>query len=121
MTRQEVLQWEVDNRNLKNRAEDNNGCSYYIPYKTGCAVGRLMDRKKAKRIEEIASKESLGLHAVFDLFPEDVKSLGLDFLQEMQWMHDESTYFTTKGLSPSGIEMAKKIAKKYNLNIKGLT
>ena len=121
MTRQEVLQWEVDNRNLKNRAENDNGCRYYIPYKTGCAVGRLMDRKKAKRIEERASKEFLGLSVVFDLFPEDVKSLGLDFLQEMQWMHDDPAYFTTKGLSPIGIEVAKKIAKKYNLNIKGLT
>lgn len=118
MTRQEILQWEVDNRNLNNRCKKGTACLYYIPYKTGCAVGRLLTKKKAKQIEEIVEKTGQGsVFAVFELLPEEVRFLGLDFLADIQIFHDNCYYFTNKGLSSSGIEKAKKIAEKYNLNI----
>jgi len=118
MTRQEILQWEVDNRNLKNRCIKGTKCKYYIPYRIGCAVGRLLTRKKAKQIEEIVEKTNqCSVAAVFELLPDEVKTLGLDFLSDIQLFHDNYSCFTNEGLSYKGIEIAKEIAERYNLNI----
>ena len=66
----------------------------------GCFIGRKLPSELALKLDYMAPSKTFS--DVFDLFPNDLKELGIDFLTDCQVLHDKSVYWTNTGLSELG-------------------
>ncbi len=96
---------------------ETGGCKYYIEGKQGCAVGRLIDdielRKKLDRNHEGGETD---VSSVFELLPDNVKELGVEFLTDLQALHDTKALWDDKGLNVHGKDRVGQIKRNHNLN-----
>lgn len=83
-------------------------------YRTGdgrkCAIGRYIpDDKYTTLIEgkNVISK------LVYNLIPQNISMLGIDFLLSIQSLHDESDNWDKNGLTEKGKEYVNFIEEKY--------
>lgn len=79
----------------------------------GCAVGRLIPTELATRLDQTYTGDST-VTKIFDELPEDLKDLGLDFLADLQGLHDTEIYwdFENKDISEKGILKVKELTNK---------
>ena len=109
--RKEILEWEEQNRTLKNRSMYGKFCAYRnaaSPDNPGCAVGRLLPVEVAKQLDGLGP-----VSHIFHLLPMKVASLGFEFLTEIQTLHDNASYFTEEGLSTAGVERVNHIKQQF--------
>lgn len=116
--RLEILQWEMENRNLINRNAKSDGCRYE-PFggerKYGCAVGRLLPTEIQQKCDSfycIDEGSSVSNANILKRLPEDILALGKKFLEALQGLHDDEDNWTEKGMSKYGymrIEEMKRI------------
>jgi hypothetical protein len=107
----EILEWERNNRNINNRCYSiEEGCTY--SGEIGCAVGRIIEDKNL--CEEFDGIGSVEIDVVFYELPEEIQDLGLDFLQDLQDLHDSYLNWDQSGLSPNGLIRWTYIFKKYS-------
>ncbi len=109
--RLEILDWEKDNRTSKNRSISEGICLYMGPPTAiggGCAIGRLVEDKSI-----LWKWERKPVSAIFDSLPKSIKSLGVTFLKELQYLHDADPFWNTKGLSKVGIEKYQQIKDTF--------
>ena len=99
----------------KKRALDEHGlCSYRTMDGAMCAVGYL--------IQDIELTPAQNNSCVRDLFTESLevqalfKEVDLRFLEDMQNLHDEATYYEQGGFTTAGKTKIKTIARDYHLN-----
>lgn len=119
----EILQWERENRNLKNRNAHRvtSGCMYEPlggEKKYGCAVGRLLPREIQQKCDSFADGvgldgSSVSCKEIFDLLPEDVKELEQDFLVHIQLLHDTVAFWTNEGPSDEGLKRIEFLEKTF--------
>jgi hypothetical protein len=80
----------------------------------GCAIGRKIPRELAI---EFDAKNYSGVFEgkVFCLLPEELQTLGRDFLTSIQQLHDDEFYWTPKSLSRFGVMKLRDIIDYYKL------
>ena len=113
--RQELFDNTIKHFNSINRAtNDNGGCKYRLDGK-GCAIGREISDKLAKKLD-IAEVNVVSSTNIFDKLPQRLQRMGRQFLFSIQELHDVHDNWNENGLSEDGIKEAKLIAEKYKLN-----
>lgn len=113
--REKALQWEVNNRTSFNRAIQRPGtvenvCMYNHDFNGGCAVGRLIPKELAARLSGIISRSHL------KLLPDEVAELGLEFLEQLQSLHDVKANWDEIGLTAQGLVNAQENSRYLRLN-----
>ncbi len=114
-----VLNDTVAIYNKNNRSIIDGKCLYFMEGTIGCAVGRLIaDKELCKQLDGLDNGETTGVGVVFDKLPSDVKQLGVDFLKELQNLHDDvyTRYWDDNGLSIKGVEFVERIKQVFELN-----
>lgn len=118
MTKQEFLQNTVDyySKDPLNRRCVLNNCCYYDPVKAekpksnGCAIGRYLKKvNRAKFQNQMDDLSHSGIYNVYKtpdalkLLPKWMRDMEINFLQVVQNLHDDGSYWTDTGLSQEGI------------------
>jgi hypothetical protein len=79
---------------------ESGRCKYFIDSTTRCGIGALLSEEDAIRLESTYSSKSMPIHLLFELMkapdflvgilPEDLNYRhGINFLQDIQKIHDE--------------------------------
>ena|SRR5437899_12894836 len=100
------------------RATVRQRCRYITDDGRKCAIGRHLPDNLCKDLQEIADTESgsVSNRNIFEKLPEDLKYLGVAFLEEMQGLHDRESEWGSQGLSKEGENTLMGIKRVYNLN-----
>jgi len=86
---------------------EGNQCLYRGPNGTKCAIGALITDEEYKKIEDARCKD-LGVYEVEDLQIVSLQGLTMNFLGELQIIHDQYEVTNWKN-------QLEVFAKKYNL------
>ena len=106
-----VLEDTVKHYNSTNRSQDGLSCVYYPTDKSeGCAVGRLIKNK-----ELCNTLGSRSVSTAFVHLPKEVKELGVEFLTDLQSLHDTAPFWDADGLTISGEGFVTQIKRDYDL------
>lgn len=110
--RLEVLEETAKHYNSTNRSQDpeSGRCSYFPPddvESDGCAIGRLIEDKSL-----CVDFEDDSLQDIFYKLPEWLQELGMEFLDDLQGLHDVKEHWDEKGLTERGKERYESIKKK---------
>lgn len=103
------------------RCVTEDGC-YYSPLtinnkkSDGCAIGRWLDPNVAVNLDSLGCKPVIN-YVVTSVLPEKLLKLGVDFLKDIQELHDEDTYWYSDGLSRYGKNKVNSIIDTWNLDI----
>ena len=99
-------------------------CSYspsinHIPTSEGCAIGRHLDGDVKIKFDE-SSYGSISMIAkynkdAFALAPQWMQDMDIDFLMDIQVLHDKSDYWNETGLTEMGEEYVNQIKNKFGL------
>lgn len=114
-TREELLINTVSRFSLKNRGINKNGkCSYT----SGCAIGVEVRKSVAEKLE----KKGYGISnpGEYKLLPNRLKRMGIEFLEEIQNMHDFSGNWNERGISERGKSKANEIIDNFRLKLNHL-
>jgi hypothetical protein len=116
--RLEILEWEKANRNSKNRAVADNVDSNYCPRciysgEIGCAVGRLIEDKSLCERMDLCEENRVSSFSIGELLPLEIQELGMNFLSQLQDLHDESSNWNESGLSEVGLEKWNSVKEMY--------
>ena len=123
--RLEVVEWESTNRNSTNRAiNPSESCYYSHSFNGGCAVGRLLPEDIAEKADldnALATSSGIREPEIWEICSqvELVTLLGMDFLADLQFIHDNGYHWTKKGLSEIGMRERDRVvvkikSRKYN-------
>ena len=106
---------------IERRCTSIGDSCYYSPEKAnkpnseGCAIGRLLTPElKAELDEQIVINTSVT--GVWNLLPKKIQVYGMDFLGELQLLHDVSDYWDDKGITKDGLGKVERIKKDFNLH-----
>lgn len=117
---QEFLEETVKHYNSNNRSLFNGKCAY-IPedpsISEGCAIGRKLDPEYK---ELVLSKGFNTYYNVEDLFgkcstPKIFEGFDLNFLKNVQVLHDTKVYWDEYGINQNGIFYVSLIISNYGL------
>ena len=128
MTPQELLEDTITyysvNPNKRRCQVNGSGCRYSPktikkPTSEGCAIGRHLDGD-VKRKFDVSSYGSISMIArfnkdVFALAPQWMQDIDIDFLMDIQGLHDYFDYWNEAGLSQEGKEYVEQIKKRFGL------
>lgn len=100
-------------------------CSYQSNGVTaGCAIGMYIDQDLAKELDDCEdssiSEISYNIN-IFQKLPEWMKIMPIDFLSELQALHDNDFNWDKNNLSKDGIDTVKEICENFDLPFKKLT
>ena len=116
-----VLQDTINFYNINNRAEDTRSCQYLTNDGRKCAIGRYLK----PGLEETVKGAICGVITFIDLYPEIIPKwmMKLDhlFLNEIQKLHDEFSFWTETGLSKNGIRKVKEICAAHKIDFNKIT
>lgn len=90
----------------------NDTCQYYPQHEKteGCAVGRLIkDKELCKKLDTLGG----GTRKLFKHLPAEVQELGVEFLVDLQLLHDYLYHWDQNGLTPRGKDKAEYIKTEY--------
>lgn len=113
----EFLNDTTSHFNSDNRAVGAyNFCIYGHSANGGCAIGRHCSAELANRFDLIGLNHPMGVRSLFDKLPEHLQELEVDFLEDVQTLHDFAENWESDGLSEIGKHAAEQIKNNYNLN-----
>lgn len=87
---------------------NNRNCAY----SKGCVIGRYLPNDLAIKLDSMDYDSSVGNNEVFNQLPKELQNLGQDFLERMQFLHDDPENWENWGLSENGdcaVEYIKKV------------
>lgn len=108
--RLEFLTETVNFYNSENRSVD---MLYYDQYGNGCAIGRMLPVDLAA---SLPSHSNVCDSVVFNVLPDEMQELGREFLQKIQFLHDDHRHWNKSGLTWIGEDYVKSIKNKFKLN-----
>ena len=127
MTAQEFLFDTVHHYNSGNRCVTDSMCAYSPitvgkENSEGCAIGRYLDPELALQIDKEVSGKDSGIRNIFGKYPlpEWMTTLGVDFLMQIQRLHDYGNYWYSEGLSQQGKRYVQHMCKNWNLDYEQL-
>jgi len=86
-------------------------CFYHQSNGAKCAIGRwIPDDQYDSAIEGVTVCDDL----VFRSLPEKLKDLGMDFLADVQKLHDNGHWWCANGLNETGEKRALALRIRYN-------
>jgi hypothetical protein len=92
------------------RGVDEDGSCKYAE---GCAIGRFLEKPDAERFDKLTGN---AVSSVFSELPDELKVLGIGFLQDVQGLHDSESawnfYGMSSGLSDYGIVKYERIKER---------
>ena len=99
---------------ISRRAVNNYSCRYRTNDGRKCAIGRFIpDDLYNEKIEE----HSIGEIFKYEFIPDELKELGVNFLYDIQHLHDNDSNWERRGLSSEGEEwvyfIKNEIIKEY--------
>jgi len=107
----------------KRRCTMITGECFYAPISShteGCMIGRKLPLGIATTLDSLAgtfSSTGISNSYVFELIPEELKELTVDFLNICQQLHDGGFHWNLEGLTDLGKQMLKlEIINRFNLN-----
>lgn len=94
---------------------ETTGACYYLDKNTGnkCAIGRYIINENSL---EFSGNYKKLINSYPNCIPENIKSLGDEFLSHIQHLHDSNFYWDDSGLRDEGVERIKYI--KHNIKNK---
>lgn len=103
---------------------NSTSCNYNSQYE-GCAVGRLIPKLERVKLDERFNnvtikniqKDSKFLPSDFPIFSKLLEDLGVDFLQDLQILHDSSSNWSEQGLTLIGEQVIKQLNKEIENGI----
>lgn len=115
MTNQEAFDKMMEHlRNLKERSMDEQNSAVCVYNGTKCAVGALMTDEEQEKFGDYAGGVlSLKYHMTDCSHTSTLHTLDLNFLEEMQYLHDNFNNWSCDGFCAEG--EAEDIANKYKL------
>jgi hypothetical protein len=110
------------------RSKDPSGKCLYNPppnkkKSIGCAIGIYLSEEVAETFDNqhITSIDSIfSRPPLKKLLPDWMKKMDVNFLKEIQELHDDEENWSSKGLSKEGKEYTKEICKEYKLDFNKL-
>lgn len=105
--------------NSKNRAvsKKTGCCVYYDPETLNrCAIGREMSLNDAKKLH--LNHGSVGVSANFVLksIPHRLRIMGVNFLKQVQNLHDTDLYWDEHGITKEGVNFKETIIDSFGLH-----
>lgn len=96
-------------------------CLYLSKDGNKCAVGCIFTHKKYAKIFDDQIEHSTDIKTLYVIYPQffkNVKQIDIDFLNDMQKIHDSVELWGKSGIRKKDtIPELKKVAKKYKLDI----
>ena len=127
MTAQEFLYDTIHHYNLDNRCVTSARCTYSPitigkENSEGCAIGRWIDPELALQIDKERVDSNASIHQIINLypFPDWMKKLDIEFLKELQGLHDANSSWKETGLSEHGKRYVRYICETFNLDYEQL-
>jgi len=127
----QLLEETVATYNLNNRCADESGKCHYSPkslglegISPGCAIGRLLapelqeqfDNTQPQSGADLVSSLPIGFNSLFKRLPEDLQTLGKQFLSDLQNLHDWKGYWDENGITEEGLGKVQQIKRVHELN-----
>lgn len=107
----DTIKWYTEDVTRRAIAGNGNGvCKYYMRPKgrvKRCAIGRLVSledaicMEKKWPVEGVYSPGTDG-YSLYDDLPKDIQALGVEFLRNLQSLHDAHSFWNDSGLSEKG-------------------
>jgi hypothetical protein len=121
MTKEEFLEDTIQYfSNPKKRCISDYGNCFYSPQnsdQTGCAIGRFMTPENAKLADRLGEVDGLVYKTMYathcSLIPEFMLKWEVDFLNNVQRLHDDSEYWKSGGLSKAGEKYVQEIKEAF--------
>jgi hypothetical protein len=121
MTKTEFLEDTIQYFSAPNkRCVSDFGSCFYSPQnsdQTGCAIGRFMTPENAQLADEIGGVDGLIYERMYadyrSLIPEFMLEWEVDFLNNVQRLHDDSKYWKSGGLSEAGKKYVQEIKENF--------
>jgi len=109
-TKLELLNNTAARYNINTRAVNVKGCCSYITEDgKKCAIGAEV-RNPSKLVNGGVLNDY-----VFSALPKRLQKMGLDFLSDIQSLHDKPINWNERGLSEKGSDRFEQIKSAYNL------
>lgn len=109
-----VLEDTCNHFNINNRSVKNTRCVYGG---VGCAIGRLIENKSLCEFLDTCAPSTISNKNVFEKIPESLQELGIEFLRELQLLHDDSANWYIAGLNDRGLASRINIIKNFQLPV----
>jgi len=114
----EFLKDTINHYNLQNRSQSplGNGCYYSAAHENtqGCAIGRhIQDKDLCLKLDSMGGIS----FKIFNLLPNKLQELSIDFLARVQQLHDRNVNWIIKGLSKRGEIIVNDIITEFKLNV----
>ncbi len=111
------LDYVAEFYNLNNRAETpSGGCVYRaLENSPGCAIGQFLPVELQRKCYGSITDIYYYRPEEFNHFPDWMQEMSIDFLLEVQQLHDVTPYWSETGISEYGRQKYASIAKRYNL------
>lgn len=93
-------------KDITRRSVENLFCVYRTKDGHACAIGRLIPDATVGKFK---SYGIVCCEGIFFYLPDSVKFLGADFLVDLQRLHDNSSFWSDKGLTAKGKQFYNKI------------
>lgn len=121
MTKEEFLEDTIQYFSDPNkRCVSDFGNCFYSPQdsdQTGCAIGRFMTPENAQLADNLGGADGLNYKTMYSIYrsliPEFMLEWNLDFLDNVQRLHDNSEYWNKTGLSEQGKKYLQEIKKRF--------
>lgn len=103
-----IMEYSADPKKSRAVTMDGWVCSYRTEDGRACAIGRLIDDKTANLADNSDKK---AIAAVIDIMPKHVSRFPIEFLAEIQRLHDQTIFWDLEegGLSQSGWDWVESI------------
>ena len=108
--------------NPKRRCSKGGNCEYnpavlgIEAVSDGCAIGRYMTPEQKTEAGGPTGQNLVVDQLPPDLIPDVLKGLPMDFLTELQSLHDRNDTWTAEGLSTIGLSVVERMRKDWGLN-----
>ena len=91
------------------------------PLSRGCAIGMYLPVELAAKLDVLSSTSIEDIiNDRSDLLPKWLTDMNVNFLQDVQTLHDDSSYWKHDGLSELGVNHIKVLCVEYRLPFKKL-
>lgn len=125
---QQMLQDFIDQfvKNPESRSKTEKSCTYNPsdPYKSpGCAIGMYLDYDVAEKLDKYNAP---GISSIFNdknrkcLLPKWMQQLDIEFLKELQSLHDSSFIWISGSFGPLGKSRMANLCAEHGLDYKSL-
>lgn len=119
--RTEILEDTIKHYNINNRCAVLEVC-YYNPTSTnmegkseGCAIGRLVSKRLSLKMDKTSVDGGISNPELFTLLPKKLQVLGVDFLVDLQNLHDSDRNWNEEGLTSQGEVVVRNIRECFDL------